>query len=64
MTMLPVAKRDVVRGKYLFSVMIELCGCALSKDIETCGDCSEMSSCEKLVMITGNNEEALNRLKG
>ena len=38
--------------------------CALSKDIETCGDCSEMSSCEKLEMITGNNEEALKRLKG
>ena len=38
--------------------------CALSKDIETCGDCNEMSSCEKLVMITGNNEEALKRLKG
>ena len=38
--------------------------CALSKDIETCGDCSEMSTCEKLEMITGNNEEALKRLKG
>ena len=38
--------------------------CALSKDIETCGACSEMSSCEKLEMITGNNEEALKRLKG
>ena len=37
--------------------------CALSKDIETCGDCSEMSSCKKLEMITGNNEEALKRLK-
>ena len=30
--------------------------CALTKDIETCGDCGEMSTCEKLVMITGNNE--------
>ena len=27
--LLPVAKRDVVRGKYLFSVMIEMCGFAL-----------------------------------
>ncbi|MBR3200862.1 MAG: CPBP family intramembrane metalloprotease [Mogibacterium sp.] len=34
------------------------------KDIETCGDCGEMSTCEKLEMITGNNEEALKRLKG
>jgi hypothetical protein len=38
--------------------------CALSKDIETCGDCGEMSTCEKLEMITGNNDEALKRLKG
>ena len=34
------------------------------KDIETCGDCREMSACEKLEMITGNNKEALKRLKG
>jgi hypothetical protein len=38
--------------------------CALSKDIETCGDCSEMDTCDKIQMITGNNEEALKRLKG
>ena len=38
--------------------------CALSKDIETCGDCGEMSTCEKLEMITENNDEALKRLKG
>ena len=38
--------------------------CALGRAIETCGDCSEMNSCEKLEMITGNNEEALKRLKG
>ena len=38
--------------------------CALRKDVRTCGDCSEMDTCEKLEMITGNNEEALKRLKG
>ena len=38
--------------------------CTLSKDIETCGDCGEMSTCEKLEMITGNNDEALKRLIG
>lgn len=37
--------------------------CALGKGVETCGNCGEMKSCEKLSMITGNNEEALNRLK-
>lgn len=38
--------------------------CALGRTVETCGGCSEMSTCEKLEMITGNNEEALKRLKG
>ena len=38
--------------------------CALSKGYETCGDCGEVFGCEKLTMITGNNAEALERLKG
>lgn len=38
--------------------------CALRKAVRTCGDCSEMDTCEKLQMITGNNEEALKRLRG
>ena len=37
--------------------------CALGKDIETCGECSEMDHCEKVSMITGNNEKALDNLK-
>lgn len=37
--------------------------CAMQKDIETCGSCENMSTCEKLRMITGNNKEALNNLK-
>ena len=28
-----------------------------------CGDCGEMSGCEKLGMITGNNAAALENLK-
>jgi hypothetical protein len=31
--------------------------------METCGRCPEMNSCEKLGMITGNNADALRRLK-
>jgi hypothetical protein len=31
--------------------------------METCGNCQEMNSCEKLAMITGNNADALRRLK-
>ncbi|MER2027100.1 MAG: DUF3795 domain-containing protein [Lachnospiraceae bacterium] len=38
--------------------------CAMGKQIETCGNCPEMNSCEKLTMITGNNADALHRLKG
>ena len=37
--------------------------CALGKDIETCGDCSEMDHCGKVKMIIGNNKEALDNLK-
>lgn len=38
--------------------------CALGKQLETCGDCSNMLTCEKVGMIIGNNEEALANLKG
>ena len=37
--------------------------CALNRNVETCGNCIEMSTCEKLGMITANNPEALERLK-
>ena len=36
--------------------------CAIGKQMETCGRCPEMNSCEKLSMITGNNADALRRL--
>ena len=38
--------------------------CALGKKYNTCGDCSEIDNCEKVGMITKNNAEALNNLKG
>ena len=37
--------------------------CAQGKGVETCGGCSEMRTCEKLSMITGNNADALRRLE-
>ena len=37
--------------------------CALSKNVETCGNCEEMETCEKLGMITKNNPDALRSLK-
>ncbi|SFQ49642.1 Protein of unknown function [Lachnospiraceae bacterium XBB1006] len=37
--------------------------CALGKKVETCGQCGEMETCEKVGMIIGNNEEAYRNLK-
>ncbi len=36
--------------------------CASEKHLECCGNCSRMLECEKLSMITGNNEDAKKRL--
>ena len=38
--------------------------CAMKKEVETCGNCKEMATCEKLAMITSNNKEALENLRG
>ena len=37
--------------------------CAREKELETCGACRSMRSCEKLGAITQNNAEALRRLE-
>ena len=37
--------------------------CAMGKGLETCGNCSEMKTCEKVGAIIGNNSEALDRLE-
>lgn len=37
--------------------------CALSKNVETCGNCKDLDSCLKIKMITNSNKEAYNRLK-
>ena len=37
--------------------------CALVKAFETCGNCSEMESCQTVGMIISNNAEALSNLK-
>ena len=33
--------------------------CAMKKQIQTCGSCAEMGTCEKLAAITGNNPDAV-----
>ena len=37
--------------------------CARERNVETCGSCGEMMSCEKLGAIIENNSDALKRLK-
>ena len=44
-----------------------LCGirqCAVKKGVTTCGDCSELESCQTVGMILSNNPAALENLKG
>ena len=36
--------------------------CAMEKSMDTCGDCENLKTCEKLKMVTGNNEQALSNL--
>ncbi len=38
--------------------------CALTRGCATCAACGEMETCETLSMITGNNADALGRLRG
>ena len=37
--------------------------CAMEKQVETCGSCPDMKSCEKAGAIIANNPEALGRLE-
>ncbi len=37
--------------------------CAMNKQIQTCGTCTEMKTCEKLAAITNGNADALRRLE-
>lgn len=37
--------------------------CALKKQVETCGSCPEMKSCDKVGAIISNNPDALSRLE-
>ena len=48
----------------LATVKNEIRTCAMQKQVETCGDCPEMRSCEKVGAIIGNNSEARDRLYG
>ena len=38
--------------------------CALGRMVDTCGECGDKETCEKLSAITGNNPEAKNNLEG
>ena len=36
--------------------------CGKEKTVETCGDCENLKTCEKLKMVTDHNEKALDNL--
>ena len=38
--------------------------CALGRGVDTCADCAEVRTCEKVGMILQNNEEARRRVLG
>ena len=37
--------------------------CALRREVETCGSCAELKTCDKVRAIIGNNAEARGNLK-
>lgn len=43
--------------------LCEIRKCATKKKYSTCGFCQNVDKCEKLAMITSNNESALRNLK-
>ena len=50
--------------EYFFcSQMCEIKPCVIRKGYESCAECAEMDSCEKLAAEIGNNEEAKDNLK-
>ena len=59
-----------LNGVEITAEMINCVGCRIDgvktpycESLETCGGCGEMERCEKLGAITGNNADALKRLK-
>ena len=54
-------RMDGVKTPYCDS-LCQIRQCALGKKYETCGDCQEIQTCEKIGAIISNNEEALRNL--
>jgi len=48
---------------YFCDELCEIKKCVENNKYQTCGKCSGFESCNKLQMITSNNQEALNNLK-
>lgn len=55
-------RADGIKFAYC-SFMCEIRKCATAKGYETCGDCSEKATCEKLAPIYQSNEEARKNLE-
>lgn len=43
--------------------LCEIRQCALKRSLNTCGDCQELETCQKINKIISTNSEALNNLK-
>ena len=44
--------------------MCQIRQCAMGRSYETCADCAELDSCEKIAMVFAHNSEAKSNLKG
>lgn len=53
---------DGVKTVYCDS-LCEIRQCAMMRKYETCGDCTELEGCGKVVVVISNNEEARKNLK-
>jgi len=43
--------------------MCQIRTCGMKKGFETCGQCGDLESCDKIRIVIGNNESALKNLK-
>ena len=55
-------RMDGVKTKFCQS-LCAIRQCAMKKDIQTCGDCSNIKKCQTIKAIIANNPQALKNLK-
>ena len=53
---------DGVKTPYCYS-MCEIRKCALKRNVDTCGDCSELDKCQKVGEVFENSSDAYGNIK-